>query len=178
MIEIDKNIGRPDALCQLLTSYDFARALKKHRQDLNRLLGQMNLGAVLRELPRPEVEFKQGEANRVFRGGNRHSTPLPDSVAILTFTCFACMDGLKSAKRGDNFFQPIAAKRIAGGETIRLAGIAPLAASAGDSDLLWRPAREKGRNYESSLEVRFVVFVRRCSYKRRPGSSNAGATAV
>ena len=68
VIEIDKNIGRPEASPEFLTRHDLARAFEEQRQDLNWLLRQPNLCAVSRELPSPEVELKQAKLHRVFRG--------------------------------------------------------------------------------------------------------------
>ena len=68
MIEINKNIGRPEASPEFLTSHDLARAFEEQRQDLNWLLVQPNLCSVPGELASPEIELKQAEANRVFGG--------------------------------------------------------------------------------------------------------------
>jgi hypothetical protein len=66
VIEINKNIGRPEAFPEFLTRDDLPWAFEEQRQGLNWLLRQPNLHSVLRELPGPEIQFEKAKADRIF----------------------------------------------------------------------------------------------------------------
>ncbi len=65
MVKIDKHIGRPEASSEFFPRHNLAGSFQEQRQDLNRLLRQPDLRAVLSELPCPEIQLKLAKPNRV-----------------------------------------------------------------------------------------------------------------
>lgn len=66
VIEIDENIGGPETSPQFVTRDDLTGPLQQNRENLDWLLRQANLRAVLRELAGSRIQLEKSEANRVF----------------------------------------------------------------------------------------------------------------
>jgi hypothetical protein len=65
VIEVDKRVSRPKAVAQFLASDDFAGFFEKQSQNLKGLVLQLDLQAMLAELPGAQVEFEARKAQRM-----------------------------------------------------------------------------------------------------------------
>ncbi len=63
LLEVNKRVGRPDPLLQLIPGDDLARVLKQRLQDLKRLFLEFDLGALFVQLCALHIHFEHAEAN-------------------------------------------------------------------------------------------------------------------
>jgi hypothetical protein len=75
VIEVDKDVGGPEALAEFVAGDDLTGALEEDGQELQRLLGQGEFGPVPAELAGLEIELKEAKVNDGLRRRNRHSEP-------------------------------------------------------------------------------------------------------
>jgi hypothetical protein len=88
VIEVDKDVGGPEALAEFVAGDDFAGALEEQSQELQRLLRQGEFGPVPAELPGFEIELKEAKVNHGLRRRNRQCKP-PSAAARTEFSIWA-----------------------------------------------------------------------------------------
>jgi hypothetical protein len=90
VVEVDKDVGGPEALAEFVAGDDLTGALEKQCEELQRLLGQGEFGPVPAELAGFEVELKEAKVNHGLRRRNRQSKP-PSAAARTEFSI--CAEG-------------------------------------------------------------------------------------
>ena len=75
VIEVDEDVGGPEALTEMLAGDDVAGGFNENGQELKRLLRQPDPGSVSGESRRLEVELEEAEADRLLGWRNGHSAP-------------------------------------------------------------------------------------------------------
>jgi hypothetical protein len=64
VVEIHKSICRPEFSLKFLATYDFAGALKEHREDLEGLLLKPNSKAVLAQFASAKIQLENAKTER------------------------------------------------------------------------------------------------------------------
>jgi hypothetical protein len=83
MVEINECVGAPEKLPYLFARNDLTWTIRKHNQDLPRLLGEPDANAVLPQFPVVVVELKRSErSSRVPSGLSSHRALCVQCIAL------------------------------------------------------------------------------------------------
>ena len=70
VVEVDEGIRRPKRLLEFLSCDHVAHVLEQHRQDLKRLLLELDLQALLAKLARSKIDLESPEADSAGRASD------------------------------------------------------------------------------------------------------------